>query len=250
MPEGDAVRRTADRLHRALAGRVLTEWDVRWPRWATTDLRGATTTEVTSRGKHLLHRLDSGHSLHSHLRMEGSWQVRPKASTSPGSLRRPDLRVVLGVSDVWALGIRLGRVDVVSTSAEARLVGHLGPDPLGEWSAEEAVARLSASGAASVGEALLDQRLVAGLGTIWTSETLYGVGVSPWARPADAPIGELADRAAMLLRAAVQTARPGLRVYGRAGRPCGVCGTAIRAGRVGRPPEDRRLFYCPRCQRD
>ncbi len=249
MPEGDAVRRTADRLHRALGGRALTEWDIRWPRWATTDLRGATTIGVTSRGKHLLHRLDSGHTLHTHLRMEGSWQVRDKASTSPGSLRRPDLRAVLGVEDTWALGIRLGRVDLVATAAEDRLVGHLGPDPLGDsWSASEAAARLGASRAESLGAALLDQRLLAGLGTIWVSETLYDVGVSPWVRPAEAPLDQVAERAAALLRAAAQTTRPRMQVYGRAGRSCARCGTAIRTGRVGRPPEDRRLFYCPRCQ--
>lgn len=253
MPEGDAVWRTARRLHDAFAGEVLTDWDARWARWATTDLRGATTLEVVPRGKHLLHRLDSGHTLHTHLRMEGSWSVRPKSGTRPGALRAPDIRLLLGTAETWGIGRRLGLVEIVPTAEEARVVGHLGPDPLGaDWSVPQVVAGLRAGSGRPVGAALMDQRLLAGLGTIWASETLYAERVAPLADVGalpDAVLSGLGERAARLLRAAT-TGRPALAVYGRRGRPCPRCGTPITVLRVGVPPQDRQLFLCPRCQAD
>ena len=136
MPEGDAVWRTASRLHEALAGRVLTTAELRWGRLGGSDLTGASTLEVVPRGKHLLHRLDSGLTLHTHLRMDGRWLVSPRAEVRPGRLRDHRLRVVLGTEEVFALGHQLGEVDLVRTADEHRLVGHLGPDLLGEdWAA-------------------------------------------------------------------------------------------------------------------
>ena len=93
MPEGDTVWRTAHRLHQALAGHVVTVCDLRWPSLATVDLRGATTTEVVARGKHVLHRLDSGVTLHSHLRMDGQWRVAATDQvTGCRAAQRPDPR--------------------------------------------------------------------------------------------------------------------------------------------------------------
>lgn len=250
MPEGDAVWRTARRLHDAFAGRVLTDWDVRWARWATTDLRGATTLEVVPRGKHLLHRLDTGLTLHTHLRMEGSWRVSPKSTTRAGTLRRHDLRVLLGTATDWGIGLRLGLVEILRTGDEERAVGHLGPDPLHpDWSAVEVVSRLHGQ-PLPIGELLLDQRILAGLGTIWVSETLYAERrwpLTPGSALADDVLLGLAERGAVLLRGAINQ-RPGHAVYGRAGRPCPRCGTAITALRVGDPPQDRQLYLCPRCQ--
>jgi endonuclease-8 len=255
MPEGDAVWRTARRLHDALAGQELTHWDVRWARWATTDLKGASTLEVVSRGKHLLHRLDSGHTLHTHLRMEGSWRVL--STDKRVSLQRHDLRVVLGTADHWALGIRLGMVDVLWTKDEDRLVGHVGPDPLGRpvgesWQPEVAVAHLTARAEEHVGAALLDQRVLAGVGTMWATEALFLEKVHPH-RPvgelSDEEVSSLVDRCASLLQGAVASRR-GLTTYlfDKRGRPCPRCGTPIRTVRVADPPRDRQLHLCPRCQ--
>jgi len=242
-------------LHDALAGRPLTHWDVRWARWATTDLRGATTLEVRSLGKHLLHRLDSGHTLHTHLRMEGSWRVVP--ADRPVSLRRHDLRVVLGTADHWALGVRLGMVDVLRTPDEPRVVGHVGPDPLGlpvgeEWEPAVAVDNLRARPDDQLGAALLDQRVLAGVGTMWDTEALFWERVHPHRH-----VGELSqeallavvDRCASLLQGAVAGRRgTTLHLFDKRGRPCPRCGTAIRTVRVADPPRDRQLFVCPRCQ--
>src|SRR5687767_9078925 len=104
MPEGDTVWRTADRLHRALAGERITVSDFRFPEIATLDLRGASTVEVVSRGKHLLHRVDSGLTIHSHLKMEGQWRVETPEDT-PRWLRRADLRVAVGTARWTALGL-------------------------------------------------------------------------------------------------------------------------------------------------
>lgn len=248
MPEGDAVWRTARRLQEALAGHVVTDWDIRWARWATTDLRGSTTLEVVPRGKHLLHRLDSGHTLHTHLRMEGSWRVYTKAETRPGSLRRPDLRVLLGTAGYWAMGLRLGMVDLVRTDREHTLVGHLGPDPLGDWDAERAGQNLLTLPDGEIGAALLDQRLIAGLGTIWASETLFAERIHPHAHVGDIDLAATVDRASVLLNQAIRTrGRQRQAIYGRRG-PCLRCGSPVRTLRVGRPPEDRQLYFCPGCQ--
>src|SRR5690349_1519622 len=133
MPEGDTVWRTATRLHKALAGAEVVLCDLRFPSLATLDLRGATTLEVVSRGKHLLHRFDQGVTLHSHLKMEGQWRVETPVDTSRW-LRRDDLRAAVGTASWSALGLRLGLLEAVPTSAEDTVVGHLGPDLLGpDW---------------------------------------------------------------------------------------------------------------------
>ena len=128
MPEGDSVKRTAQDLHRALAGTVVRSAELRWPSLAEASLAGWRTIEVVARGKHLLHRFDSGVTLHSHRRMEGRWQVRPP-SHPPRDHR---LRAVLTTDARQALGWQLGMLDLVPTDAEDRLVGHLGPDVLGD----------------------------------------------------------------------------------------------------------------------
>ena len=156
MPEGDTVWRAAARLHAALAGRVLTRSDFRWPSLATVDLTGSTTLAVVARGKHLLQRLDGPSGLvtvHTHLRMEGTWRVAAVGGLATGG---PDVRVVLETDATMAVGRRLGMVDVVRTADEHRLVGHLGPDVLGpDWDPDVAVANVR-SGPATIAAALLD----------------------------------------------------------------------------------------------
>ena len=174
---------------------------------ATVDLRGATTLEVVSRGKHLLHRLerDGEHvTIHSHLKMEGQWRV-VDAADAGGWLRRADLRAAIGTARWTALGLRLGNLDVVPTAREGDLVGHLGPDLLGpDWDADRAVANLRAS-TAPIGAALLDQRNLAGIGTLWDAETLFLERLHPWT-PTDRltleQVRAVVDRAHRLLLAA------------------------------------------------
>jgi endonuclease-8 len=260
VPEGDVVWRTAQRLHAALAGRVLTVSDLRWPSLATTDLTGRDVLEVVSAGKHLLARIGGGLTLHSHLRMDGSWYVR---RTGEPWLRRrgePGVRAVLANAQWTAIGHQLGMLDLVATDAEATLVGHLGPDLLGPgWDLAEAVRRLATASDRPIGEALLDQRMLAGVGTYFMAESLFLRGVSPWM-----PVGRVHDLDALVAlikrlleanrdRAAQSTTgdlRPGRQqyVHARSGRPCRRCGTTVRVAPVGMAPQERPAFYCPACQ--
>jgi endonuclease-8 len=258
MPEGDVVWYTARRLHEALAGRVLTRSDFRVPRLATADLSGDVVTETVSRGKHLLTRTKNGLTVHTHLKMDGSWRVRPAAERLRDSHR---IRLLLANEEWQAVGFQLGVVELIRTSEESRVTGHLGPDLLGpDWDRDEAVRRLSAEPDRPIGEALLDQRNLAGLGTVYMAETLFLRGVDP-SRPA----GSVEDLHALVglghrlldankTRAGHVTTgdtRPGREswVYGRAGRPCRRCGTLIKRGEQGPPGQERVRFWCPACQR-
>lgn len=261
MPEGDTVWRTARRLHEALAGREIVESDLRWPSLATTDLTGRRTLEVVSRGKHLLHRVEGGLTLHSHLRMEGQWRIEATSGLKPGWRRSPDLRVLVAAADWTALGLRLGMLDLVETRREDEVVGHLGPDLLGpDWDATRAVDHL-ARAAMPIGEALLDQRNLAGLGTLWTAETLFVLRIHPWATASELDLSTLeqvVDRARRLIdrgrRDAVQSSTGSLArgestyVHGRSGRPCRRCGATVRVALIGEPTRERTMFYCPSCQ--
>ena len=180
MPEGDTVWRTAQRLDAALAGKPIVEADLRWPDISTADLSGRATIEVVSRGKHLLHRIEGGLTLHSHLRMEGQWRVEATPSVAARWRRNPQLRALVAAADWTALGLRLGMLDLVPTAREGDLVGHLGPDVLGpDWDAARAVDNL-ARAHVPIGQALLDQRNLAGVGTMWCAETLFLEKVPPW----------------------------------------------------------------------
>ena len=258
MPEGDSVYQTAWRLQAALAGHELSIADLRWPSLATADLVGDTTIEVVSVGKHILHRLDSGRTLHSHLKMEGRWRVGRR---QPGDRwGDPAVRAVLATASQVAVGTRLGMLDLVATRDEQTLVGHLGPDVLGPgWDPERAVANLTARPEVVIGEALLDQRNLAGLGTVYVAETLFLQHLSPWR-----PIGEITParlagtvaRAHTLLSANKDTyARTitGSRVEGqqdyvhaRSGYPCRRCGTTIDVASLDQT--GRVIFFCRTCQ--
>jgi endonuclease VIII len=257
MPEGDAVWRTARQLHEALAGRTLVRSDFRVPRYATTDLTGRTVTETVSRGKHLLTRVDGDITVHTHLKMDGSWQVGPATGYQPRDHR---IRVVLANEQWRAVGILLGIVEVIRTSREPAAVGHLGPDLLDPaFDVDEAVRRLRTEPERTIGEALLDQRNLAGIGTIYRAETLFLRGVSPW-RPVNeiADLHGLVELARRLLDAnkdrggIITTGNPArgaqLWVYGRPGQPCRRCGTAVRRAELGPALEERIAIWCPRCQ--
>lgn len=258
MPEGDVVVRTARRLDAALAGRTLVAAELRWPSVAGVQLAGRTVLRTATAGKHLLTRFDDGRTLHTHLRMDGLWRV---TRTTQGPVRLGEaVRVLLAGPEWTCLGLRLGMVDLVRTRDEGRVVGHLGPDVLApDWDRETAVARVRAQGARPIGAALLDQRVVAGLGTIYMAESLWAHGVSPW-RPAERveDPGAVLDTARRLMQRSVLArtptatgdARPGREshVHGRAGRPCPRCGGPVAVAPVGEPPTTRPAYHCPACQ--
>ncbi len=257
MPEGDAVYRTAARLREALDGQVLIRSEFRVPRHATADLTGRTVLETVSRGKHLLTRVEGGLTVHTHLRMDGSWQV-----TAPGRpvARGDQVRLILANARCQAVGVRLGMVDLLKTADEGRVVGHLGPDLLGlDWDPAEAVRRLRRDLDTTIGEALLDQRNLAGIGTIYRAETLFLRGIWPWRRVGDIKdLDGLVTLAQRLLDANKHHAgtvttgdrRPANQtwVYGRAGRPCRRCGTRISRAEMGAHAQERLVLWCGGCQ--
>jgi endonuclease-8 len=261
VAEGDTVFATAARLHEALAGRVLTGTDLRVPRFATADLSGQRIREVAPRGKHLLMRTDRDVTLHSHLGMDGSWRLYEPGERWRG--RAFEVRAVLSTEDRIAVGHRLRRVEVLRTAEEGRLLGHLGPDVLGpDWDAAEATRRLVASADREVGDALIDQSVMAGPGNVYRSEVCFLAGVDPRTRVRALPDpGRIVELTRSLMdrnraggrRVTTDDPRPGqdLWVYGRAGRPCRRCGTAVRSfKRVDHvsDPQSRITFVCPRCQ--
>src|SRR5947209_2096341 len=161
MPEGDTVWHTAALLRQHLAGHTLTRCDVRVPRFATVDLTGQAVDEVLSRGKHLFIRVGRA-SIHSHLKMDGSWRV---GSRPVGVDHRA--RIILEANEgggvVRAVGVDLGVLEILDREHDAAAVAHLGPDLLGEdWDAEVALANLLADPDRPLAEALLDQRVMAG----------------------------------------------------------------------------------------
>jgi endonuclease-8 len=246
MPEGDSIWRAARRLHSALAGHTLVRSDLRVPRFATADLTGRTVLDVTPRGKHLLTRIEGGLTLHSHLRMDGAWKIYAAGERWRGG---PDhqIRAILATADLSAVGYRLPVLELLRTEDEDQAVGHLGPDLLGpDWDPEKALANLLADPSRPVGEALLDQRNLAGIGNIFKCETCFLVHASPWQ-----PIGEIPgpERLVAAARRLLDTNRDravrNVYVYGRAGRPCPRCRTAI----LKAPQNDRPTYWCPYCQK-
>ncbi len=256
MPEGDVVRRTARSLGAALSGADLTSFDLRVPALATADLVGHRVEAVVAVGKHLLTRIAPDLTLHSHLRMDGSWHVfrtGDRWNAGPGHA----IRVVLGNERWQAVGYRVHDLALIARGDEHTLVGHLGPDLLAEdWDVDEAARRLLEAPGRPVGEALLDQRAVAGIGNLYKSETLFLSGLDPWL-----PVGEVRDPAGLLDlarrlmtanldRVAQATTGDTSRgrqhwVYQRGGRPCRRCGTPVRQATQG---AERWTYWCPDCQ--
>jgi formamidopyrimidine-DNA glycosylase len=257
VPEGDTVFLAAQRLGKALAGRVLTRTDFRVPAHATVDLTGRRVDEVVSRGKHLLIRVEPDVTIHTHFRMDGTWRTFSAGQPWRGGPHW-QVRIVLANSDFDAVGYRIPVIDVVPRTAETDLVGHLGPDLLGpDWNPEEAMRRLADQPDRAIGEALLDQGNLAGIGNVYKTELCFLRGVSPWT-----PVREAGD-----LRAWVELAhrllttnvggraqsttgdtRPGQRnwIYGR--HSCRRCGGPVLRGEQGAAPWERVSYWCPHCQ--
>lgn len=261
MPEGDILRRTATRLDEALAGRTLTRADLRWPTAATVDLVGRTVLRTIPYGKHLLTRFDDGRTLHTHLRMDGSWRIA--RTGSPGARAgSPSIRAVLANETWTAIGDLLGMLDVLPTTDEHTLIGHLGPDILAEDFEDDipqVLERWAARGSTPVCEVLLDQTVLAGIGTIFMAESQFLTGLWPWT-PADRvpdPVRLIRVARALMQRSVTSelptstgdvTRGRGSWVHSRRGQPCRRCGTRIERGVARRPPMERPVFWCPTCQ--
>lgn len=260
MPEGDTVFLTGRNLEGALAGKTLSRTDFRHPALATADLAGESVVAVRTVGKHLFTRFSGQLSLHSHLKMDGAWEIR-----RPGARwRHPahHIRVVLGTADAEAIGIRLHDLELLPTGQESRLVGHLGPDLLDpDWTtahAERAAAALAAEPIRELGQALLDQRVMAGIGNLYQTEICFLLGVSPWT-----PVSEVDASAPVALARKLLLANAwrweqsttgelarGRRtwVYDRTRQGCFRCGGPVRVASQGQDVDRRPTWFCPRCQ--
>lgn len=286
MPEGDTVRLSCDRLRAALGGQRLVRTDFRVPRYATVNLCGALVDDVAPYGKHLLMRCETSAgqpvTVHSHLKMEGSWHLEPSSHSGLLSRRVAGIRAVMETDDWRAVGYSLGQLDIVTRAGERDLIGHLGPDIMSEsWSADEAVQRASdlhGETRLTIAELLLDQRVTAGIGTFFMCEVLFMTRTNPWDFWEDAPVRELYGMARKaLLRSwevGFQTTtgststRDRSYVHGRLRQPCRRCRRPITVGTtsspVGHAPRfnsqsqraepshrkvtERTVFFCRACQ--
>jgi endonuclease-8 len=259
MPEGDTVWRACQRLNQVLAGRELTRSEFRVPTLATTNLTGVGVREVVSRGKHQLFRFANELTLHTHFRMDGTWRIYPTGRRWSGGPEF-EVRAVLATEEHQAVGYRLPVIELIPTVEEDSVVGHLGPDLLGpDWDLDEAVRRIAAAPQRSIGEALLDQRNLAGLGTFYRAELLFLQGIHP-----RTPVGQVTNLRRVVQRGQQlmvanrwrpeQTTTGDLRpsrrayVFERPGQPCRRCGTPIQTEEFGPPGQERRSYWCPRCQ--
>lgn len=247
---------TARKLDAALAGRELVRGELRWGRLGGVSLAGATVLGTATAGKHMLTRLADGRTLRTHLRMDGLWQTSPTGRPSRYD-RSPWVRAVLASEQTTCWGIHLGMVDLVQTRDEHTLIGHLGPDVLGAaLDAADAARRIEGQGARHIGEVLLDQQVVAGIGTIFMAETLWHHGIWPWTPAAEVDGGALATTARRLMLRSVASGTPtatGSRtrrsnVHGRGGQPCPRCSGIIRRDEIGPADGRRPVFWCPACQ--
>ncbi len=254
---------TARRLHEVLAGQCLLVGELRHPSYAEHNLAGRTVTSVRSVGKHIFTRFNDGLSLHSHLRMDGSWHVSP-SDHRQRQWHRPahQARAVLTTAQHTVVGFALHDLELLATAHEARLVGHLGPDLLDPaWSeqhATQAADRLAACGAAEIGIALLDQRVMAGIGNLYKNELCFLLGVSPFAATDTLPAIRVVALARRLLLA--NATRPHRSttgklasgqqywVYERGGKPCRRCGERILRQPQGEGIYARGTYTCHRCQ--
>jgi endonuclease-8 len=242
MPEGDALHRAARRLQPLVGERIEAESPS--PQGEATGVAravdGRVLESVEAVGKHLLLRFEGGVVLRSHLRMNGRWRISRRGTTRG----RPWLVLRGGA---WEATQWNGPV----LTLERRPLHRLGPDLLADdTDVADVVLRVRrAVQARVVGEALVDQRIVAGIGNMWVAEALWQARVSPWS-----PLGTVTDDeltrvlawAQDAMRAAVASPRGPLAVYRRAGKPCSRCGTAIASRGLG--DANRTAYWCPACQ--
>ena len=273
MPEGDTIFRAARTLNRALAGKRIVRFESAYPHLTRVDedesIKGRTVDGVRAAGKHILMEFSGGLLLRTHMRMNGSWHIY-----RPGERwQRPRIamRILLSTEDFVAVGFDIPVAEVIRARDLHRHdeLRKLGPDLLDEsFDATEAIRRIRARSASSIGDVLLNQRVLAGIGNVYKSEVLFACGVDPFASVhvlSDDEIACLVSTARRLLKAntseniAAITTYTAFRrttsrsdptqrlwVYGRAGDPCRKCGTSVSSRAHG---HDARLTYwCSRCQ--
>jgi endonuclease VIII len=253
MPEGDTVYQTGQRLA-ILVGKRLVRGELRHPRLSTVDLTGREVIGIRTYGKHIFVRFNRDLTLHNHLMMDGSWRI-----LGPGARPNHQTRVILGTAESTALGINLKQLALVPTPEEDRLIAHLGPDLLDPtWSqthAAQAIERLSREPDREIGQALLDQTTVAGIGNVYKSEICFLLGVSPYTAVSEVDLQEAVRLGHDLLlrnattpnRTTTDNPRRRLWVYGSR-TPCLRCGTRIQLTNQGEGLRERVTYHCPRCQ--
>jgi endonuclease-8 len=276
VPEGDTIFRAARTLHRALAGRAVTRFESVFPALIRVDvdapLTGRTIERVEARGKHLLMWFSGDLILRTHMRMHGSWHIyHPRERWQRP---RRDMRIVLETDDFHAVAfsVPIAEFETAASLERTRPLQALGPDPLADdFRVAEAVARITSRTGMEIGDALLDQSAIAGIGNVYKSEVLCAGRVNPFAPVetlAREDVERLVTTAVRFMRAnvserapaAIETYRglrrttgradPGARlwVYGRAGQPCRRCGTPISRRQQG--PHARSTYWCETCQPD
>ncbi len=258
MPEGHVSHRNALLLTDALVGHEIVRVDegerIAAQRMAKR-LTGRTVEHVDAVGKHMLIRFDDGAVLHSHLGMVGRWRVQPASEP----LGRGYLWLALWTDTTVAAQYKGPTLRLYAPGEPVPALRRVGRDLLAADGSPAADVTIPLRGIPTdrlIGDVLLDQRIVSGIGNIYRSEALWDVGVNPWT-----PVGELtqetgdalARSAARQLSEAIGTtapsrssARPAHSVYRRTGRPCPRCGTPIRAKRHG--DDNRSIYWCPTCQ--
>jgi len=258
MPEGDTIHHAANRIRPVLAGRepseILTPQPRHRPgRWPER-LGGRVVESVDAHGKHLFLRFAGGLTLHSHLRMTGSWGVYAAGARWRRSPRRAWL--ILRCEDAEVVQFDGPVLELLSEDrvrVDPRLAG-LGPDVIGPDFEEPLFLRRLREGDPTrpIGDALLDQRTLAGIGNLWKAESCFAAGVDPWRRTGEVPDAEALAIVAFAREQMAVSARDGFTarpraVYRRGGEPCPRCGTQIR--RRGQWEDNRLTFWCPGCQR-
>ncbi len=265
MPEGDTIHRAAKRLSRALAGKVVVRCESSVPEIARAGLVGRRIDEVAARGKYLAVAFDDGRVLVSHMRMVGSWHLYKEGERWWLPAHTAKVVVAVGAANgdgaLVAVCFAAPLVRLVSERRKDRLFEPLGPDVVAdEFDARAAVGRFEGSDRErTIGEALLDQTVMAGVGNIYKSEVLFAERISPFARISELDASVLASvvaRARSLMRRSVVARRmrttpsgPAagpFAVYRRSGRPCPRCGHPI--ARAVQGAARRSTYYCPICQ--
>jgi endonuclease-8 len=253
VAEGDTIHRAARRLDAALGGRTIQLAAAPSPRSPiharAGELEGRSLDGVEARGKHLIATFSGALVLHSHLGIDGRWLIRADRRAPRG---KPWLLLVSGEAAAAQFGGKLLRLVSESRIRNDPALARLGPDPLAPgFELESATARLlRAIGDREVGDALLDQTILAGVGNAIRNEACFRARVSPWR-----PVGELGAAEAerivaecrVVMEARFETGRRPRSVYRQANRPCPRCGTPIRSR--GQGDANRMAYWCPRCQR-
>lgn len=267
MPEGDTIHNAALRVGQALVGRAIRSIEApqerhRMDRWPER-LAGRAVRAVDARGKHLFVHFEGDLTLHSHLRMGGKWGVYERGRHWTRSPRRAWLVMRTDAHEVVQFDGPVLELMTESRTRFDRLLAALGPDVVADDFDEGTYLRRLREGdrTRAIGEALLDQRNVAGIGNIWKSEGCFLAGIDPWRRTADVSdpealavvrairpeIRRSARRGGPTTTYRPRGARPGTWVYDRAGLPCRRCSTPIEAR--GQGDDNRTTYWCPACQR-